>query len=283
VDASTTGAAAAAPRTWTSYLAIGDSFTEGLVDADPTRPGGYRGWADRLAEILDADARAAGGPGLRYANLAVRGRLLGDILAEQLPVALASGADLFSVAGGGNDLLRPGADVDALAGALDEAVGALRATGADVLLTAGFDPGSLPVVRLTRGRVAAYNLLLWSIARRHGAVVLDLWTLRALYDRRLWAPDRIHLSSEGHRRVAQHAAASLRGTSGDPAAEWAQPLPPEPRSRRAALAEDARWTRTHLLPWVHRRLTHRSSGDHVVAKRPVLAPLHPEGAPAPTS
>jgi len=264
------------PLRWRRYVALGDSFTEGLADPDPQRPLGYRGWADRLAEHLDAGARAAGGPGVEYANLAVRGRLLAAILTEQVPVALASGADLVSIAGGGNDLLRPRADVDALAAGMDDAVAALRATGADVLLVTGFDPRSLPVVRLTRGRVAAYNLQLWATARRHGAAVLDLWSLRALYDLRMWAPDRIHLSAEGHRRVGLAALAALRG--GGDAADWAQPLPPEAgRSRLASARQDAAWARTHLAPWVQRRLTGRSSGDAVQPKRPVPAPL--PGAP----
>lgn len=256
-------------RTWRRYVAVGDSFTEGLADADPTVPGGYRGWADRLAELLDADARAAGAPGLEYANLAVRGRLLGRVLDEQLPVALASGPDLVSLSGGGNDLLRPGADPDALAVRIDAAVAALRVAGADVLLTAGFDPRGLPVVRLTRGRVAAFNLHLWSIARRHGAVVLDLWGMRALYDDRMWAADRIHLGSEGHRRVGLLAAATLRGSTSGEQEDWARPLPPlPPRSRLAAARDDAAWLREHVAPWVRRRLEHRSSGDAVTAKRP---------------
>ena len=265
------------PPQWHRYVALGDSFTEGLADPDPDRPGAYRGWADRLAEHLDAQARAGGGPGVEYANLAVRGRLLGAILAEQLPVALASGADLVSIAAGGNDLLRPRADVDALAASMDDAVGALRATGADVLLVAGFDPRSLPVVRLTRGRVAAYNLQLWATARRHGAAVLDLWSLRALYDLRMWAPDRIHLSDEGHRRVALAALAALRGGRQGAAEEWAQPLPGGPaRSRLAAARDDAAWARTHLAPWVQRRIAGRSSGDAVRPKRPV--PVQVSGA-----
>ena len=48
-----------------SFVAIGDSFTEGLND--PAPGGGFRGWADRLASLLAAEY-----PGLRYANLAVR-------------------------------------------------------------------------------------------------------------------------------------------------------------------------------------------------------------------
>jgi hypothetical protein len=66
---------------------------------------GYRGWADRFAERL-----AAGRPGLRYANLAVRGKAIADVVADQVPLAIAMAPHLVSIAAGGNDLLRPRAD-----------------------------------------------------------------------------------------------------------------------------------------------------------------------------
>ena len=62
-----------------SYVALGDSFTEGLDDLTAAE-GGYRGWADRFAERL-ADLQ----PGLRYANLAVRGKVLREVADEQVP------------------------------------------------------------------------------------------------------------------------------------------------------------------------------------------------------
>lgn len=259
------------------YVAVGDSFTEGLDDPDPASPGRHLGWADRLAALLDDDARAAGGR-LEYANLAVRGRRMPQVLAEQLPRALELAPDLLSLSAGGNDILRPGADVDALAASLDGAVATARAAGAQVLLVTGFDPGGLPVVRWTRGRVAAFNLHVWAVAQRHDALVLDLWAMRALYDARLWVADRIHLAPEGHRRVALLAAATVRGLRGDELGsaerEWSQPLPPlERRSRVARTADDLAWARTHLAPWVRRRLEGRSSGDGVGAKRPVPLPL----------
>ncbi len=267
---------------WRRYAALGDSFTEGLSDpVDPAAgeagPGPYRGWADRLAELLDAAQRAAGAPPLEYANLAVRGRLQRQILGEQLPAALALGPDLVSLSAGGNDLLRPGADVRAVAARTEEAVAALRAGGCDVLLVTGADPQAAPVLRLTRGRVADHNQRLWAIAQRHGARVVDLWGLEPLHDPRMWAADRLHLSSEGHRRVARLAAATLLGAGADPGdpadREWAQPLPPARRSRAAAAREDAAWARTHLAPWVRRRLQGRSSGDGRTAKRPLPAPV----------
>jgi len=266
-----------APGVVRRYVAVGDSFTEGLDDPDPASPGRHLGWADRLAVLLDDDARAAG-ERLEYANLAVRGRRLPQVLAEQLPRALELAPDLLSLSAGGNDILRPGADVDALAAALDTAVAAARAAGTRVLLVTGFDPGGLPVVRWTRGRVAAFNLHVWAVAQRHDALVLDLWSMRALYDARLWVPDRIHLAPEGHRRVALLAAATVRGLHGDQLSraeqEWSRPLGPQERRGRAArAADDLAWARTHLAPWVRRRLEGRSSGDGVTAKRPEPLPL----------
>src|SRR3954468_15319857 len=92
---------------WRRYVALGDSFTEGLNDADPDRPGEYRGWADRLAGHLGAVSPEHD---VECATRASRGRLVRQILDEQLPVALTARPDLVSLVGGGNDLLRPGAD-----------------------------------------------------------------------------------------------------------------------------------------------------------------------------
>ncbi|CAA9413354.1 MAG: probable secreted protein, partial [uncultured Quadrisphaera sp.] len=245
---------------WRRYVALGDSFTEGLSDPvggddDPAAvaAGPFRGWADRLAELLDDAQRAAGAPPLEYANLAVRGRLQRQILGEQLPAALALEPDLVSLSAGGNDLLRPSTDARAVAARTEEAVAALRAAGCDVLLVTGADPQAAPVLRLTRARVADHNQRLWALAQRHGARVVDLWGLEPLQDPRMWAADRLHLSSEGHRRVARLAAATLLGTDADDR-EWERPLPPARRSRAAAAREDAAWARTHLAPWVRRRL-----------------------------
>ena len=142
----------AAPSRWTRYVAIGDSFTEGLNDDEPVdhpgvaTPDRFSGWADRLAALLAADAEAAG-EAFAYANLAVRGRLLADIAGSQADAALALEPDLVSVVGGGNDILRPRADVDALSARIESAVARIRATGADVLLFTPVDPRDAPVIR----------------------------------------------------------------------------------------------------------------------------------------
>ncbi|MDK3256688.1 SGNH/GDSL hydrolase family protein [Blastococcus capsensis] len=251
---------------WRRYIALGDSFTEGLSDPDPDRPGEFRGWADRLAEHVAAAAPRAD---VEYANLAIRGRLLPQVLAEQVPVALDAQPDLVSLVAGGNDLLRPGSDPDELAAQLEGAVVRFRQAGADVLLATGVDPRQTPILRRTRGKVAVFNANVWSVAARTGAAVLDQWGAAWIQDWRMWDSDRIHLAAEGHRRTALAAAAAL-GLPGADGEDWRTPLPPQPpRALRATLAEEAAWVRGFVAPWIGRRLRGRSSGDGRAPKRPV--------------
>lgn len=255
---------------WRRYVAIGDSFTEGMCDPDPDRDDEYIGWADRLAAMLEQAARRES-VDFSYANLAVRGKLLADVTDRQLPAALELEPDLVSIVGGGNDLLRPHADLDALAAQLEEGVRVLRASGADVLLATPTDPEAAPIMRHLRGRHATHTANIWTIARRHGCHVIDQWGLRPLKDWRMWADDRIHMTPEGHRRVALAAYAALGHTPEDDT--WEVPLPPvDAPPRREWARANREWMRTHLGPWVHRRLTGRSSGDGRVAKRPDLSP-----------
>lgn len=257
---------------WTRYLALGDSFTEGLWDADPVQPDLLRGWADLLAAHLSQLRQDAGEPPLEYANLAVRGRLLGPIIEEQVPAALELRPDLVSLIGGGNDILRPAVDVDAIAAELEYAVVRLRTAGIDVLLATGMDSADSPLIRATRGRVAVLNAHVWSMARRHGAHVLDVWGMRSLRDWRMWHEDRIHLTTEGHARVAQAALVALGLDPDDP--DWDDPLtplPPVPAGER--LRGNVDWLRHHVYPWATRRLHRRSSGDVRAPKRPALSPL----------
>jgi lysophospholipase L1-like esterase len=263
-----------------SFVALGDSFTEGLNDAAPG--GGFRGWADRLAGLLAAEY-----PGLRYANLAVRGRLLRQIVAEQVPAAAAMSPGLISIAGGGNDILRPGSDPDVLAELFDAAVARLRASGAQVLMFTGFDPVAIPVLRLLRGRIGTYNMHLRGIADARGCYLVDLWSMRFLRSPAAWSPDRLHLSAQSHMRVALRACEVL----GVPVTEdWRAPLDADPPrtavfagtgdavTRAAWLAarrQDARWAREYLAPWISRRLHGTSSGDGLSAKRPALEAIAP--------
>ncbi|MBH0054218.1 MULTISPECIES: SGNH/GDSL hydrolase family protein [unclassified Salinibacterium] len=245
---------------WSRYVAIGDSFTEGIGDPEPNSPGGNRGWADRVAEVL-GDRK----PDFAYANLAIRGRLLDQISNEQLEPAMELKADLITVSAGGNDIIRPGSDPDEVAQRVDALVAQLRRDGATVVLFTGPDIGMTPVLNRMRGKVAIYNENIRAVAQRHDAVVADMWSLRELSDPRMWSRDRLHFSPVGHHTVARMVLESLN------VANELEPFNPEPlppRRWREARVEDIGWAREHLVPWVLRRVRHQSSGDNVTAKRP---------------
>ncbi|WP_432982675.1 SGNH/GDSL hydrolase family protein [Dactylosporangium sp. CA-233914] len=251
---------------YASFVAVGDSFTEGLDDPRPDGKG-YRGWADLVAGVLAADR-----PEFRYANLAVRGRLFDNIVAEQVPLAIAMKPGLVSFAGGGNDALRRTFDHETIIARLDKTIEKMRGTGADVVLFRWADmSGRMPGAKMLRPRVDLFNNAIGEVGCKHGAHVVSLWDDPEFANPRLWGIDRLHLSPAGHRRVAAQVLTRI-GVECDP--DWlVAPAPPEELSWMSRKAADAKWATQHLAPWVKRRLTGRSSGDMVTAKRPELAPL----------
>lgn len=246
------------------YVALGDSGTEGVGD-DPYPDGSERGWADRLAGLL-----AEASPELLYANLAVRGRRVFEVHEQQLDPALALEPDLATVVAGINDVVRPRTDLDAALFHMDVMVRDLRAAGATVVTATYPDLSPInPIARLARKRLHYFNDGLRAIAASRDAVMVEAEDFPVLADRRMWCDDRLHLSPEGHRSLASATARRL----GLADAGTAPPTAIEPHRRR--VAEELRWARTFLVPWVQRRLTGRSSGDGRVAKRPELQPPSP--------
>ena len=244
------------------YVAIGDSQTEGLHDYHAS--GEPRGWADRFAEALAADH-----PGLRYANLAVRGKRVREIREVQLEPALRMRPDLATVVGGINDVLQPRADADTIADELAAMYAPLVEAGCTVM-TCTFP---LPRTGLT-ARVApalrTLNAAIRARAERLGVLVVDCEPVEAAADLRLWAPDRLHLNSDGHTRLAAAFAGTL---SGDPE-DWKTALPAarEAGAFRTVVSE-ADWVVRYLVPKLVRVARGVSSGDGRVAKRPALRPL----------
>ena len=248
--------------TFHRFVALGDSFTEGVGDADPRRPNGVRGWADRAADVLAGQTDDFG-----YANLAIRGRKLRAVLAEQIEPALALEPDLVTIYAGANDIMRPSVDVDGLVRDYDAALGRVTDAGAHLVMFTAFDPGGFPVFGSMRGRFAVYNELVREVAERRGATLVDFWRMRDYRVPGMWADDRMHMSSAGHQRMAMAVLDAL-GVQHD-----LDPvdLPPAPhltkQERRAANLD---WARTHAAPWVKRRLTGKSSGDTLDPRYPTL-------------
>jgi lysophospholipase L1-like esterase len=268
-----------------TLVATGDSFTEGLEDE--LGPGGrHLGWADRVAAAL-----AVREGGIRYANLAVRGRLLDQVAAEQLPVALGLAPDpaatVVTFHAGPNDVLRPRTDVGAVLRRYDAAVASLRGAGVETVLFTVIERagGTGRTAQRLADRFAQFNAGVREVAERHGARLVDQGAVPALQDRRLWHEDRLHLAPEGHARVA--AAVLERLGTDDPAllggmpGWWREPLGVAPRrARRADVVADVRWVRRYLAPWVARRLRGVSSGDRVSPKHVELVDVLPDGPSA---
>lgn len=248
-----------------SFVALGDSFTEGMVDKLPD--GSLRGWADLVAERLsgyDED--------FRYANLAVRGRLVKQISIDQVPTALSMGADLVSLATGLNDVARPGCDLEAIGHYLEQCVRMLTASGARVVMFQSVDfRYRMPSLRRFAPRVIRLGEMVEALRERYGVVVVDLSVERIFDDPRLWAPDRVHLATEGHRRIAE---AVIEALGYEPSFDWRAPLPPRKRPWAVVrMYANVVWTIRFLAPWIRRRMTGRSSGDGLEAKRPQLTPV----------
>ncbi|WP_404432709.1 SGNH/GDSL hydrolase family protein [Microbacterium lacus] len=254
-----------AQHPWRRYVAIGDSFTEGIGDPIAETPDAHRGWADRLAEVLGSKV-----DDFAYANLAIRGKLISQIVGTQIEPALALKPDLITFSAGGNDVIRPGSDPDAVSEVFEDAVVRLTDSGATVVLFTAIDTNFTPVFRGIRGKVAIYNENIRGIAEKYDCIVADQWALKQIQDMRFFDDDRLHLNSLGHHEVARMVLRTLNVPND------LQPMQPDPfptRTWREARAVDLVWAREYLVPWVLRRVRHQSSGDHITAKRPDALPI----------
>jgi lysophospholipase L1-like esterase len=232
------------------YVAIGDSFTEGVGDE---LPGGVvRGWADLVAEGWAAGV----GEPIDFANLAIRGKLIGPIVDEQLEPALALKPTHLSFNGGGNDILRPKADVDRIVGLFDHVLRRCDEEGVSLILLSGADPTQqLPLGRVMKRRGDLLSHAVEQrLAERPDVIRAYNWFDEELATPRFWSEDRLHMNTRGHHRVAARVLDALGVAR--PAEWWDLPEITE-----AARLRGAAYYRTHVGPWIKRRLTGTSSGD----------------------
>src|SRR3712207_164469 len=179
------------------YVALGDSFTEGVGDELPD--GRVRGWADLVAEGM----AAASPDRVLYANLAIRGRLLDRIIDDQLDHALGLEPTLVTFNGGGNDILRPNADTEALFARYTEVIDRVAASGAQLVMMSGGNPtAGLPLGARIQRKGDMLNQLVGDLARERGVPFADNWSDRELARPAYWSADRLHLAPVGHHRVA---------------------------------------------------------------------------------
>jgi lysophospholipase L1-like esterase len=242
------------------FVALGDSFTEGVGDRSKRLPNGVRGWADRVAEKL-----AKAEPGWEYANLAIRSKRLRHIIDEQLEPALAMEPTLITLYAGGNDILDFGTDIESLMKDYEALVAALAGTGATVVLFTGFDVKVSALLEPLKKRNALYNQRVREVAANHGAVLVDYWCFDAFHDSRMWDTDRLHMSKAGHKYLAGQVLDHLGVQHKIRPKEWEPPV-------RLGLREwerrQRRWVHDWVLPLFGRKLRGVTLGDQLSPRWP---------------
>lgn len=256
-----------------TYAAIGDSFTEGMGDERPD--GTPRGWADLVAAAL---AHANGGT-IGYANLAIRGRLLGPILEQQLPTARKLAPQLLSINGGGNDIMRPRVSIAAVADRLVAAAMSASDAGIRAMVVSGGNPTRhLPLgARIERRGDALADAVRTRLAGTD-VLYVDNWFDARLPELQFWSVDRLHLNARGHAIAASNVLAALEIPIAAPAGTKPGTAPDTqhgPNPDDLARPRTAEYWRHYVLPWIGRRLTGKSSGDNRDPKRPRLDPVTP--------
>ena len=125
-------------------------------------------------------------------------------------------------------------------------------------------------------RVAVYNSEIRRIAARTGCMLLDLEAQPAISELEMWADDKVHLRSKGHRFVAYRAAEALGVPYADELATLDSAFhdddEPNPRG----------WIRRDALPWLWRRLRGRTAGDGMTAKHADYVTISRRSAPPAT-
>jgi lysophospholipase L1-like esterase len=186
---------------WHQFVAMGDSFTEGIGDAVD----GFArlGAIDRLAVAL-----RQGNPGIEYINLAQRGLSVAEIRERQLVTALGLEPEFVSLVAGANDVLSGRFSVTRLEEELGTMYRALRQNGA-IVGTANIPcfpvlrtfPQSLQT-RMLRNATKA-NASIARLAEENQVILVDAWTISSSMAMEDWSQDGIHFNSRGYFRFAK--------------------------------------------------------------------------------
>lgn len=184
-------------------------------------------------------------------------------------------AQLALIHVGSNDLVKRRVRQVALADQLGAGIARLRDAGCDVLVVAPFLPMT-PIhpslgfaLHILQRRFAAFEERLGQHAARLGAIMVRVGDLPTVVGDDRWAADRVHLNAAGHRALAYAAAAELGVPHATALAALDDVLH---RDDEAGLA-NGRWMRTHVGPWLVRRMRRITAGDGRVAKHAELIVL----------
>ena len=240
-------------------------MTEGM--SDEIIDDKYRGWADRVADTL-----AKSNSDFTYMNLAIRGKLIKQVVEDQIPAAvkfIEGKQTLVSFHAGANDVLRPNYQADLSLPLYEEGVKQLTDAGATVIIFTVIDKveGKGKTATLWHQRFSNFNENVRRVAAKYPVILFEAKNAEFLNDRRFLAFDRLHMNSEGHRRLAN---AVLQGLDFEFDPNWKVPLDPAKKKNKVVrIALNFIWIITFVIPWIWRRIRGKSSGDGRIAKYPL--------------
>jgi lysophospholipase L1-like esterase len=254
------------PAIFRSYVAIGDSLSEGLGDFTFEAQREHNGWTDRLAALLSTEAESHG-TDFYYANLALRGSKLRTILTDQLEAALRLQPDLVTIMAGSNDFMASASDLAELEQLYRDGLQLLIAAGCHVLVATTIRPSHLKVFKKVLPKASRISQMIERVAVQLGVQVIDVHGVESFSDLRYWAEDMVHFSGHGHIKIANQTAEIL-GLSQRMTEAALHEMEAPPRGPVAT----ARWVVVYVIPFIERRLRGTSSGHGMSSKHLSLVP-----------
>lgn len=256
-----------------SYVAIGDSLSEGLGDFTFHKTRRYNGWTDRLAGLLALEAQEQNRE-FHFANFALRGSKIKNIMGWQLEKALQVNADLVTVMAGSNDLTVAPEKLPELRSIYRDGLQQLVESGSDVIISNTINPLHLRVFKPLRYRAERMSDLITGLGHEFNIPVLDLYGIEHFSDICFWADDMVHFSGHGHIKVANEAAKLLDLKYSFREAEHYERIAPV-----RGIKETLRWIHKDVIPFTHRKLKGVTSGDGMSPKSEKLEPFRPITSP----
>jgi lysophospholipase L1-like esterase len=189
---------------WSHYVALGDSLTVGI--GDPVAGVESLNWVERLARAMQPK---------RCTNLAKRGQTSAQLLAGQLPQALALQPDVVSVLIGGNDAMLNEWSEEGFHSNYHAILSALKPTGATILTMtmADIEPCLLreyqQMMKLVLARIRRVNHIVRQVSAEFDALCIDLEEVPSLQKMSLISADNIHPNMLGYARIADEVIYQL--------------------------------------------------------------------------
>jgi lysophospholipase L1-like esterase len=197
---------------WHHYVAIGDSFTEGIGDS-------VEGFAKLGAMDRIAVALRQTNPDLRYTNLAKRGLLVAEIREQQLEPALRLKPDFVSVVAGANDIMTGRFDATRWEEEFRTLYEALTESGS---LVVAVNTPEFPILATlkeplqarVKSNIARGNSIIERLAAQYQVILVDAWASSQRSDPEDWSEDGVHLNSRGYFKFAQETLKVIEQQTG---------------------------------------------------------------------